>query len=296
MQGFLQQDIVSAEEGGADTLLERPAKKQRVLLLMDDEASIVSSLKRLLRGDGYVILTAHSGPEGLALLESHPVDVIVSDQRMPGMTGVEFLSIAKTRYPDTIRIVLSGYTELQSVTDAVNEGAVYKFLTKPWSDDRLRAHLREAFERHELAAENRWLPEKVQDANRELAAANWQLAALLVERQQQNAHDVHMLAILREVLQQVALPVLAIDDCNMVAYINDAAAVLLQGRGPLLGADAPRIVPEIMQRSEGSNVGAWEVDIKDQRFSVVMHYMGVGSQSHGCLITLMPIGVAPGYP
>ena len=108
---------------------------ERTLLLVDDEENITSALVRLLRRDGYNILRANSGEAGLALLAQNEVGVIISDQRMPEMSGVEFLSKVRERYPDTVRIVLSGYTELNSVTDAINRGAVYKFLTKPWEDE-----------------------------------------------------------------------------------------------------------------------------------------------------------------
>ena len=114
-------------------------RRTRTLLLVDDEENILSALKRLLRRDGYHIVTAlRRGRRPAAHWPRHEVDVIISDQRMPGMTGVEFLRRAKELYPDTIRMVLSGYTELQSIIDAVNEGAIYKFLTKPWDDERLR--------------------------------------------------------------------------------------------------------------------------------------------------------------
>ena len=158
---------------------------QRTLLIVDDEENVVSSLRRLLRGAGYRILTAASGAEGLAQLAEHDVDVIVSDQRMPGMTGVEMLQQAKVLYPDTVRIVLSGYTGLQSVTDAVNEGAIYKFLTKPWDDDRLRAHIAEAFLRKEMADENRRLAADLMSANTELARANMHQTTELERRRQQ---------------------------------------------------------------------------------------------------------------
>jgi len=117
----------------------------RTLLLVDDEENILAALSRVLRREGYTILTAQSGEEGLALLERQAVDVIVSDQRMPSMTGVEFLRQVRQIYPATIRLVLTGYTDLQSVTDAINHGAIYKFLTKPWDDDQLREQIREAF-------------------------------------------------------------------------------------------------------------------------------------------------------
>ncbi|EGF30851.1 Complex sensory protein with histidine kinase domain [Oxalobacteraceae bacterium IMCC9480] len=192
IQGFLFSTPVTADAfvkllQAGTTLpasLLNAKKAKRTLLLVDDEVNIVSSLKRLLRREDLHILTANSGSEGLALLAQHPVDVILSDQRMPGMTGVEFLSMAKTRFPETVRIVLSGYTELQSVTDAVNEGDIYKFLTKPWDDIKLRGHVDEAFQRKELADENRRLTRAVYASNLELAAANRQL-----KHQQHHNHD-----------------------------------------------------------------------------------------------------------
>ena len=112
----------------------------RTLLIVDDEDNILAALTRLLRREGYSILRANSGKEGLELLKDNHVGVIMSDQRMPEMTGVEFLSQVKDLYPDTVRMVLSGYTDLNSVTDAINKGAIYKFLTKPWDDELLKAN------------------------------------------------------------------------------------------------------------------------------------------------------------
>ena len=101
----------------------------RNLLLVDDEPNILSALKRTLRKNSYTIFTAASGKEGLDLLANHEIGVIISDQRMPQMTGVEFLRKVKVLYPKTVRIVLSGYTEIETVTSAINEGAIYKFLS-----------------------------------------------------------------------------------------------------------------------------------------------------------------------
>jgi len=125
------------------------------VLLVDDEPNVLAALQRVLRREGYRLLKAASGEEGLELLATNPVQVIVSDQRMPGMSGSDFLKIVKELYPDTIRIVLSGYTDLQVVTDAVNRGAVYKFLTKPWDDELLKEHIREAFLQHRLRSTHR---------------------------------------------------------------------------------------------------------------------------------------------
>ncbi len=122
----------------------------RTLLIVDDEENIRKALLRALRGEGYRILTADGPTQAFEALARHPVGVILCDQRMPEMTGTEFLGRVRAMHPDTVRIVLSGYTELRSVTDAINRGAVYKFLTKPWEDDLLRDNLREAFRYHSL--------------------------------------------------------------------------------------------------------------------------------------------------
>ncbi len=272
------------------SLHERP-KAHRTLLLVDDEINIVASLKRLLRRDDYLILTAHSGLEGLEILKTNAVDVILSDQRMPGMTGVEFLSIAKKEYPETIRLVLSGYTELQSVTDAVNEGAIYKFLTKPWDDTKLRGHIREAFERKELVDVNQQLARDVYIANMKLATANRQLEELLGEKQQQITRDANSLQIVREALQHVPLPVIAVDDIAMIAFVNDAAARLLHHRGFLLGGDAHDLLPEItaLLRSSVTPAVLPQITIEGKLSQPRASAMGTQSQSRGYLITLAPV-------
>jgi len=102
-------------------------------------------LSRLLRREGFQILTALSPNEAFEHLAKQPVQVILSDQRMPEMSGTEFFARVRQLYPETIRIVLTGYTDLDSVTGAINRGAIYKFLTKPWDDDQLREQIRDAF-------------------------------------------------------------------------------------------------------------------------------------------------------
>ncbi|NMG14738.1 EAL domain-containing protein [Aromatoleum bremense] len=121
----------------------------RTLLLVDDEPNVMAALRRQLRTEGYRILIANSAREGLELLALNTVQVILCDQRMPEMTGTEFFFRVKQLHPDTVRIILSGYTELQSVTDAINQGAIYKFLTKPWDDEALRETVRQAFRMQE---------------------------------------------------------------------------------------------------------------------------------------------------
>ncbi|MDC8757022.1 EAL domain-containing protein [Janthinobacterium fluminis] len=168
--GFLNTNLCDAIQGyyfsrplpsgEMDTLLHAGARlppdnchaesRQRVLLLVDDEEHVLSALQRTLRKEGYRILSTTKPQEALELLAIHPVGVIISDARMPDMPGTELLRRVKGLYPEVVRIMLSGYTELNSVTAAINEGAVYKFITKPWDEGLLKEHIQESFRRFEV--------------------------------------------------------------------------------------------------------------------------------------------------
>ncbi|MGZ5199496.1 MAG: EAL domain-containing protein [Telluria sp.] len=122
----------------------------QTLLVVDDDVNVLGALHRLFKRDNYRVLTAASPAEGFELLAMHNVQVILCDQRMPVMSGTEFLSKVKEMYPDTIRIILSGYTEVGTVLESINRGAIYRFYTKPWDDNELRDNLRLAFRHYWL--------------------------------------------------------------------------------------------------------------------------------------------------
>lgn len=135
-------------------------KQRYTLLLVDDEQDVIESLKRVFREEHYRVISANSGEGGLKLLETEPVQVILADHRMPGMSGAEFLGTVKELHPSTIRIMLTGYADTSAVMGAINTGAVYKFITKPWNDFDLRVTVSLAFEQYELLVENRELKEE----------------------------------------------------------------------------------------------------------------------------------------
>lgn len=126
-----------------------PALPVRTLLLVDDEPSILASLRRLLRNEGYQILTAENGLAGLEQMATHEVGVVVCDGLMQGLTGAEFLQEVKVRFPLTVRILLTGFTDPDVVHDAIKTCQLFKFLPKPWDDDELRQTLRAAFRLYE---------------------------------------------------------------------------------------------------------------------------------------------------
>ncbi|MES2150861.1 MAG: EAL domain-containing protein [Pseudomonadota bacterium] len=158
VQGFYFSQALPARELGGllQARLALPpepaqaADTRQTLLIVDDDANVLSALHRLLRRDNYRILTALTTAEGFEMLALHSVQVVVCDQRMPVMSGTEFLSKVKELYPDTIRIILSGYTGLEAVLDSINRGAIYRFYTKPWDDMQLRDNIRLAFHHYWL--------------------------------------------------------------------------------------------------------------------------------------------------
>lgn len=154
-QGSLNPTPLWAARRADQTL--RPVQKTppqpqeaRTLLLVDDEVSITRALTRVLRADGYRILCAASAAEAMEMLSLHEVQVIIADQRMPHVSGTQFLTEAKAIRPNTVRILLSGYSDAVSVMDAINRGTIYKFLTKPWDDEDIRLQVRDAFQTCEL--------------------------------------------------------------------------------------------------------------------------------------------------
>jgi DNA-binding NtrC family response regulator len=132
------------------------------ILIVDDEAEILFSLRALLRRE-FEVYTAESGAQALELLRQHKVHVIMSDQRMPEMTGVELLSRSREECPHAMRIIFTGYADLKAVIDAVNRGEIYRYLTKPWDPDDLSLVLREACEHYEQLAERRRLLAELRD-------------------------------------------------------------------------------------------------------------------------------------
>lgn len=133
-------------------------QKTRTLLIVDDEPDILNALKRLFRRSGYHILTATSALDALELLALNSIQVIISDQRMPHMHGSEFLRRVRELYPETVRIMLSGYSELNALTNAINDAGIYKFLSKPWEDENLLEEIRHAFAYYEQMIKNKQRP------------------------------------------------------------------------------------------------------------------------------------------
>jgi DNA-binding response OmpR family regulator len=203
------------------------ARPRHRVLLVDDDESILRALVRLLRREPYDLETASGADEALRILEARSADLVMSDQRMPGRTGVELLREVRHRWPATIRVILSGYTKVNTIIDAINDGEVYKYLTKPWNDEELKLNLRRALEQYELEGENRRLAEQVFEQNKKLMELN----RMLEERAQDAGAGLNSWQMLLETLR---VGVVAIDENGLVVAANR--------RGIEMTAAAPEFV------------------------------------------------------
>ena len=266
-------------------------KSERTLLLVDDEENIRRALTRVLRREGYTILQADNGAQALELLQAHPeTGVILSDQRMPHMTGIEFLSQACQIRPDTVRMVLSGYTDLKTVTEAINKGEIYKFLTKPWEDELLRSNVAEAFEHYELRFENERLAKALQQINTELEQR-------VEEKTREALNNVHALQISQEVLEHLPAAVVGVDEDGMVVVANHQAQLRLDPDGgetghSLIGQLAGEILPEaVCQQVEHCFLGEPTSPIDVHLGSTTLHVhcscLGQSSLARGVIIVMM---------
>ncbi len=159
--------------------------KDHSVLFVDDEVNILKALQRLLRGEPFEVLTASHASEALELIDRRQPQVIVSDQRMPEISGVDFLASVRDRHNDVVRMMLTGYTDMTIAVEAINRGEIYRLITKPWNDEELKATLRQAFDHYDLKAEIKRLNQVTREQNFKLQDMNKNLEDKVRERTKQ---------------------------------------------------------------------------------------------------------------
>jgi len=138
-----------------------------IILYVDDEVNNLTAFRATYRRE-FIIHTAESAAKGLEILKEHKINLILTDQRMPNMTGIEFLEEVLKINPDPIRILITGYADINAVIDAINKGQVYRYISKPWNDQELRLTILNAFEVYTLREENKVLTQQLLKANEQL--------------------------------------------------------------------------------------------------------------------------------
>jgi response regulator RpfG family c-di-GMP phosphodiesterase len=152
------------------------------VLAVDDEANVLAALRRSLRARGYEVAIAEGGAQALEMMADRAFDAIISDMRMPGMNGAEFLQAARALQPQAVRMLLTGHADVASALQAVNQGEIFRYLTKPWDDAQLAASLNEGLERQRLRAERDRLLAQVEQQNLQLQSMNQALESRVAER------------------------------------------------------------------------------------------------------------------
>lgn len=269
---------------------------EHTILCVDDEENILNALKRLLRKEGYKLKTATSGAEGLEIVKNEDIHLVICDQRMPDMGGTEFLAKVKDEYPDIIRVILTGYTDVDSISESVNKGHIYKFLLKPWNDQNLKLEIRQCIEQYKLVQINRKLQDKIVEQNKELRKINENLEAMVRERTKDLKIQNKALEISQAILEDLPIPVIGISSDLIIVMVNIKAMVLsFYGKYLQVGKDiSGHFPPEIEERI----VRVIEDDkgdfIKDYQISGIDYNIDVMSASgkfrgKGAVMAFIPI-------
>jgi CheY-like chemotaxis protein len=270
------------------------SEDQHTILCVDDEPNILQSLKRLLRKEGYHLLLAGSGDEGLKLLQEHQVHLIISDQRMPQMSGTEFLALVKERFPDVLRVILTGYTDVDSITESINKGHIYKFFLKPWNDHNLKLEIRQALDQYDLIKANKHLDETVLRQNQELQRINDNLEELVAARTEEIALKNHALELSHAILGDLPIAVLGIDTDGLIVMANEKACHTVHPGDIKIGvplmlyfkAEVMDAVSEVIQQGKPVEVKG-VTPAGEDRNAIILPLSGK-FRGKGVIMTLMP--------
>ena len=248
----------------------------RALLVVDDEPFIAKSIQRLFRHEDYIVLTATCGMRALELINEHDIGVVVSDQNMPNMKGSELFKQLKMINPDIIRILLTGYANLESIIENINLSGVFKVVMKPWEDDELKACIIAAFEQYDRRLSQRS-----------------QMTELLKEsgstRQKQERFEKRLesslrsLQLMQGLLDHVDVPLVGVSDQFEVAYINQAASRHFKLSGLCMPFHIKRIIPSFNEDQVLSGDG--EFFFEELGEMVKIKSIGLGREIHGFLFS-----------
>lgn len=198
------------------------------IICVDDEPSVLRALRRLFMDEAdYDVELIGDGAEALERLKGCSPALIISDYRMPGMNGVEFLKEAKHIRPDALRIILSGYADASVIVSLINDGEIYKFIPKPWDDTEMLVTVRRAIEQQELTWENRRLAEKILEQNKMLQEMNDELEQRVEERTRELKFKNQALEIAHNILDQISIGIIGAGDDSQLVYVNQSACTAL---------------------------------------------------------------------
>lgn len=253
------------------------------VLFVDDEPNILTSLRRLFRKEDFQVYTAPGGEEGLEILHSSPVPVVISDYRMPAMNGVAFLAQVKQLLPDSVRVILSGFADAQVIVDAINKGEVFRFHPKPWDDQELLITIRQCLEHYRLLCEHAQLSHQTRQQNEQLRQLNESLELAVAER-------TRSLVFSQEVLERLPVPVIGVSrECEVMLTNLCARASYPSLAAVLPGTDLDDVLParfaaEIRDCLQTQREDRLAGEIDGQTVTVDLSLLNSAGLERGCIL------------
>lgn len=239
---------------------QQAAGPNAALLFVDDEVNVLSSLKRLFRPLGYRIFTAESGMLALEVMEREKIDLVISDMRMPQMNGAQFLQKVNERWPETIRILLTGYAEIGATIDAINKGHIYRYISKPWEDNDIVLSIQHALRQKQLEQANRGLEELTRKQNEELKDLNANLEAKVKARTEELRQTMSFLEAAHENLKKGFIT-------SIRVFSN-----LIEMREGVMAGHSHRVAE--LSRAIAREMGMSEADVQDVFLAALLHDVG----------------------
>ncbi len=230
------------------------------LLFVDDEANVLSSLKRLFRPFGYRIFTAEGGAQGLEIMARETVDIVVSDMRMPEMNGAQFLQKVKEQWPDTVRILLTGYAEIGATIDAINKGHIYRYISKPWEDNDIVLAIKQALRQKQLEKANQGLEELTRKQNEELKDLNANLEQKVKARTEEVRQTMGFLEVAHEKLKKGFIT-------SIRVFSN-----LIEMREGVMAGHSHRVAE--LSRAIAQQMDMQETEVQDVFLAALLHDVG----------------------
>jgi response regulator RpfG family c-di-GMP phosphodiesterase len=269
-------------------------EKQYSILCVDDEKKILNALKRLFRKEGYHLYFANSGMEGLEILNDNDIQMVISDQRMPEMNGTEFLAEVKFRHPDVLRIILSGYSNVDAITQSINEGHIYKFFSKPWNDQELKTEIRQALEQSDLVKTSEKRDACIIKLNLELQEMNENPEEQVKTRTYDVELQNKMLQLSHAILEDLPIAVMGIDNKGSVVLTNKMAQIMIGSQGIRQGAsvseyfpkDVPGAVREVIDSGRQVNINGQT--LKNKNFKAAIMPLSGRYKGRGVIMTIHP--------
>ncbi len=230
------------------------------LLFVDDEANVLSSLKRLFRPSGYRIFTAEGGALGLEVMAREKIDIVISDMRMPEMSGAQFLQKVYEQWPDTVRILLTGYAEISATIDAVNKGHIYRYISKPWEDNDILLAIKQALRQKQLEQENKGLEALTRKQNEELKDLNANLEQKVKARTEELRQTMGFLEAAHENLKKGFITSIRI-------FSN-----LIEMREGVMSGHSHRVAE--LSRAIAQKMGMSDTEVQDVFLAALLHDVG----------------------